>query len=305
VALDTTPTPQGREPATMMTHQTPRLDTPRNSPSGLDAYLAEIRGDELLTAAEERALAEAIARGDRGARDRMVRANLRLVVKIARDFEGKGLTLDDLVGEGNLGLLRAAVEYDPAFGTRFSTYAAHWIKQAIRHALTNTAATIRLPSHMVGLLSKWRKAERRLRRDLGREPTAREIGDELGLSPAQRDMVDRAFQARRLRQEGGEADDAWAPEDAPDYRDDAPDARLIADDQRRDLEDRLARLDDRERLVVSLRFGLSGDDPLTLKEVGKRLGVTREWVRKIELRAVQKLEDGTAATRRERRLQTA
>src|SRR6185312_16527114 len=114
------------------------------------------------------ALAEAIARGDRDARTRMIRANLRLVVKIARDYVGRGLVLDDLIGEGNLGLIRAAEEYNPSFGTRFSTYASYWIKQAIRHALTNTTATIRLPAHMVGLLSKWRKAERALTREFDR-----------------------------------------------------------------------------------------------------------------------------------------
>ena len=101
----------------------------------------------------------------------MIRANLRLVVKIARDYSGRGMSLDDLIGEGNLGLIRAAEDFDPSFGTRFSTYAAHWIKQAIRHALTNTTATIRLPAHMVTLLSKWRKAERALTRELGQAPT--------------------------------------------------------------------------------------------------------------------------------------
>src|SRR5262249_6436499 len=149
----------------------------------------EIREDALLSAAEECALAEAIARGDRDARARMIRANLRLVVKIARDYVGRGLSMDDLVGEGNLGLIRASEAYDPRFGTRFSTYAAHWIKQAIRHALTNTAATIRLPAHMVGLLSKWRKAERALGRELGREPTPDEVAGRLGLTPARRALV--------------------------------------------------------------------------------------------------------------------
>src|SRR5205823_12079025 len=121
-----------------------------------NTYLREIRDDALLSAAEERALAEAIARGDRDARARMIQANLRLVVKIAREYLGRGMSLDDLVGEGNLGLIRATEEFDPRFGTRFSTYASYWIKQAIRHALTNTTATIRLPAHMVTLLSKWR-----------------------------------------------------------------------------------------------------------------------------------------------------
>ena len=166
-------------------------DAEDSDPSNLlGLYFREIKDDDLLTAAEERALAGAIARGDRGARARMMveppprrqdRPRLR----------GPRPRLDDLVGEGNLGLLRAANEYDPRFGTRFSTYASYWIKQAIRHALTNTAATIRLPSHMVGLLSKWRKVERALCRESA-SPPPEQIADALGLSPAQRDMVDRA-----------------------------------------------------------------------------------------------------------------
>src|SRR5947209_1753791 len=130
--------------------------------TGLQIYLQDIRDDALLTAAEERELAAAIARGDRDARRRMIEANLRLVVKIARDYVGRGIALDDLIGEGNLGLIRATQEYDPRFGTRFSTYASYWIKQAIRHALINTTTTIRLPAHMVGLLTRWRRAERSL-----------------------------------------------------------------------------------------------------------------------------------------------
>jgi RNA polymerase primary sigma factor len=259
--------------------------------TGLELYLRDIRGDELLTAEEERQLAGAIARGDRAARDRMITANLRLVVKIARDYEGHGLPIDDLIGEGNLGLLRAVKEFDPRFEVRFSTYAAHWIKQAIRHALTNTTATIRLPSHMVGLITKWRRVERHLRRDLGGPPSFEQIADALRLTPTQRDLIHRAFRAQRLRQEGGETGETWAPEEAPDPRDEAPDALLIAADERLDLHRRLQRLDDRERTVVDLRFGLRGGSPLTLKEVGRRLGVTREWVRKIEIRAVRKLDD--------------
>jgi RNA polymerase primary sigma factor len=126
----------------------------------------------LLSAEQERSLAEAVARGERHARATLVRSNLRLVHTIARDYLGHGIEIDDLVGEGNLGLIRAAEDFDPRFGVRFSTYAAYWIKQAIRHALTNTAATIRLPAHMVTLLSKWRKAERSLSRELGQVPTS-------------------------------------------------------------------------------------------------------------------------------------
>ena len=265
---------------------------PREASSTLDVYLRDIRDESLLSAEEERGLAAAIAGGDEEARARMIRANLRLVVRIARDYAGRGLTLDDLIGEGNLGLIRATEEFDPAFGTRFSTYAGYWIKQAIRHALTNTTATIRLPAHMVTLLARWRRAERALRRELGRAPGRDEVGAALGLTDAQRGLVDQALLTSRLRgEDGGEAaDGTWVPDEVPG-RDEAPGAALELADQRRDLLRRMERLDDRERTIVALRFGLGGGTPLTLKEVGLRLGVTREWVRKIELRAVQKLDD--------------
>ena len=264
----------------------------REASGTLDVYLRDIRDESLLTAEEERRLAEAIARGDEGARSRLIQANLRLVVRIARDYAGRGLSLDDLIGEGNLGLIRAAGEYDPAFGTRFSTYAAYWIKQAIRHALTNTTATIRLPVHMVNLLSRWRRAGRALRREGGAEPSHEQIGAALGLTDAQRLMVARALQAGRVRGEDGpEADrDARAADESPG-RDEAPGASLETAEEHRELRRRLERLDDRERTIVALRFGLEGGEPLTLKEVGLRLGVTREWVRKIEIRAVRKLDD--------------
>jgi RNA polymerase primary sigma factor len=264
-------------------------------PGALGPYYDAIRGDPLLSAEEERALARAVAAGDRAARDRLIRANLRLVVRVARDYAGMGLPPEDLIGEGNLGLLRAAEGFDPAFGTRFSTYAAHWIRQAIRAALTNTAATIRLPAHMVGLLRRWRRAERALRRERGREPGFDEVADRLGLSPEQRELVGRARRASRLRR-GGRGEDGR--ERLPDEVSDPharPEASLEADDEWRATQRRLDHLDDRERAVVALRFGLGGSEPLTLKEVGHRLGVTREWVRKLEARAVQRLSEAAGA----------
>jgi RNA polymerase primary sigma factor len=257
----------------------------------LQAYLSELKDDTLLSAEEERSLAEAIARGDRDARARMIRANLRLVVRIARDYTGRGLPLDDLVGEGNLGLIRAAEQFDPRFGTRFSTYASYWIKQAIRHALTNTTAMIRLPAHIVNILSKWRRAERVLQRRLGFPPTPERIADELGLTESQRQLVERAMQAGRLGPEGqgGEDHESWSTEAAADPHQ-APDEELAALERRGDLWRRLEQLDDRERTILMLRYGLGGQEPLTLKQIGQRLGVTREWVRKIEFRAVQKLD---------------
>lgn len=263
----------------------------------LNVYLREIRDDALLSAAEERSLAEAIAQGDKDARARMIQANLRLVVKIAREYLGRGMTLDDLIGEGNLGLIRATEEFDPKFGTRFSTYASYWIKQAIRHALINTTTTIRLPAHMVGLLTKWRRAERALTREFGYPPTSDQVADSLGLTESQKLLVEKARRARQLRLESGCGDEngGWSPDESEAERE-APDAVLEASDERENLLRRMDRLDDRERAILALRFGLEGEVPLTLKEVGRRLGVTREWVRKIEIRAVKKLDDCDAHT---------
>jgi len=281
--------------------------------SCLQVYLREIKDEALLTAAEETDLAEAIARGDNDARSRMIQANLRLVVKIARDYLGRGLVLEDLIGEGNVGLIRATKEFDPRFGTRFSTYAGHWIKQSIRHALINTTSTIRLPAHMVGILTKWRRAERSLCRELSRTPSFGEVASVLGLSESQKSLVAKAHQARQLKLENSVTAETgrWSPVDSTD-RYESPGVSLEADDERRILLSRMERLDTRERSILSLRHGLEGEPPLTLKEIGRRLGVTREWVRKIELRALRKLvaelegelgtgSDGLRSTRSARR----
>src|SRR4051812_46240574 len=187
-------------------------------PNHLQGYLRDINQVSLLSATEERELAEAIARGDRDARSRMIQANLRLVVKIARDFMGRGIGLEDLIGEGNLGLIRAAEEFDPRFGTRFSTYASYWIKQAIRHALINTTGTIRLPAHMYGLLTKWRRAERRLSRERGSAPSLDDVATHLGLTETQKGMVVRARRAIHLRLEGslGELHGLRTPDESMD-----------------------------------------------------------------------------------------
>ena len=258
----------------------------------LQLYLKEIKEEALLSAAEECALAEAIATGDKDARSRMIRANLRLVVRIARDYMGRGMILEDLIGEGNIGLIRAIEEFETRFGTRFSTYAAYWIKQSIRHALINTTSTIRLPAHMVGLLTKWRRSERTLCRELGRAPTFNELASHLQLSETQKSLVTKALQARQLKLESsiavGTGD--WRSVSGSDDRYASPHAVLEAGDEWDILSRRMERLDTRERTVLVLRYGLEGESPLTLKEIGRRLGVTREWVRKIEIRAVRKLD---------------
>jgi len=258
--------------------------------NSFQTYLREIRDEVLLTAAEECALAEAIARGDGDARSRMIQANLRLVVKIAREYMRRGLALEDLIGEGNVGLIRATKEFDPRFGTRFCTYASYWIKESIRHALINTTSTIRLPAHMVGILTKWRRAERTLCRERGCTPSFAEVASFLGLSEAQKSLVAKAHQARQLKLENSVAAETgqWSPVDTTESYE-SPGASLEADDERRILLNRLERLDSRERTILALRHGLEGESPLTLQEIGRRLGITKEWVRKIELRALRKL----------------
>ena len=256
----------------------------------LQPYLVRIKDQTLLTASEEFELAEAIARGDRNALSRMIQANLRLVVRIAGDYVGRGLTLDDLVGEGNLGLIRAAEQFKSRFGTRFSTYASYWIKQSIRQALCNSTAMIRLPAHVLGLLGKWRKAERALGRELSREPSFNEVASHLGLSETQKLLMARAKRARHVKLESavGRTVGRWSlvepcdPYGPPEVAVECLEDKLL-------LRTRLECLDGKERIIVSLRFGLNDEIPMTLREIGDRLGVTREWVRRIELKAVRKL----------------
>jgi RNA polymerase primary sigma factor len=268
----------------------PAYDRCRSEPAA--ATVRRGAGRNGLTRDEEYALAARIAAGDRTARNRLVQANLGLVVAIARRFLGRGLDFDDLVGEGNLGLIRAAEEFDPRFGARFSTYAVCWIKQAMRHALMHTASTIRLPERMVGLLMKWRRAEWALGRELGRAPKFDEVASYLGLSEAKKSLVVRAIEAGRLRP-GSRDDDrpggglsGWVTDRH------GPAGEWVEAEEERAVAWRLiGRLNDRERVILTLRFGLEGES-LTLEEIGRRLGITRERVRQVENHALRKLGEG-------------
>jgi RNA polymerase primary sigma factor len=243
-----------------------------------------------LSIQEEYALAGRIADGDREARNCMVEANLGLVGTIAHQFYGRGLAFEDLMAEGYLGLIRGAEEFDPRFKVRFSTYACYWIKQAMRHALINTTATIRLPAHMVGRLTKWRRAERALRQEGGRAPSFDEVALFMGLSKAQKVMVTRAFDSVRIGLENSQCDRVGNRllSEVTD-RHDQLGVPLETEDERAVVWQRMEQLNARERTIVVLRFGLEGET-LTLKEIGHRLGLTREWVRKIEIRALGKLK---------------
>ena len=261
--------------------------------SPLETYLREINETALLTAEQERELARRIADGDPMARDHMVRANLRLVVNIARGYVGKGLGLQDLIEEGNLGLLRAVEGFDPEVGTRFSTYASYWIKQSIKRALINSAKTIRIPAYMVELLSKWRRASARLSEELGRSPTQEEVGRILGLPRKKLPIIKKAIQIYNSTPQSDQSDAGWSlGEMVMDERLKAPDEELLDHDVLSTVLEMLENLDTREATVLRMRFGLGDSEAHTLKEIGSELGLTRERVRQIETEALAKLADG-------------
>ena len=258
--------------------------------SPLEIYLREINEVALLTAADEKMLAVRIAQGDESARDRMIRANLRLVVNIARGYVGKGLPLQDLIEEGNLGLLRAVQGFDPTIGTRFSTYASYWIKQSIKRALVNTAKPIRIPAYMMELLCKWRRAAIDLQDELGRPPTADEIAVVLEIPKKKLAIVKKAIKVYNLVPQTDQPENGWSlGEILMDERTKAPDVEMIEADNLRLVLARLDEMDKREATVLRMRFGLNDNPPKTLKEIGESLGLTRERVRQIENEALGKL----------------
>ncbi len=259
----------------------------------LETYLREINETALLSANDEQVLAVAIGNGDPEARDRMVRANLRLVVNIARGYAGKGLVLQDLIEEGNLGLLRAVEGFDPAMGTRFSTYASYWIKQSIKRALINTAKTIRIPAYMVELLSKWRRATARLTEELGRTPTPEEIARVLGLPRKKLPIIKKAIRIYNSTPQTDQADAGWSlGEMVMDENLKNPEDVMMASDNLTHVMQMLETMDTREATVLRMRFGLNDNEPKTLKEIGESLGLTRERVRQIETEALGKLALG-------------
>lgn len=266
--------------------------------SPLETYLREINETALLTALEEQQLAYAIGNGDLEARDRMVRANLRLVVNIARGYTGKGLGLQDLIEEGNLGLLRAVEGFDPEMGTRFSTYASYWIKQSIKRALINSAKAIRIPAYMVELLSKWRRASTRLSDELGRTPTPEEIARVLGLPRKKLPIIKKAILIYNLTPQTDQTDIGWSlGEMIMDERSRSPDEEMLENDNLSFVMEQLNLMDPRESAVLRMRFGLGQYEPQTLKEIGETLGLTRERVRQIETEALNRLADSLEGSR--------
>lgn len=282
---DTAPIP------TVAQEGAPRLE--RNEASrgdSLQLYLQEIGLVKLLTPKEELALARRVQRGDEAAREHMIKANLRLVVKIARDYEGLGLPLLDLINEGNMGLMTGVERFDPKRGAKLSTYAAWWIKQNIKRALANQSRTIRLPVHVVDRLAHMRRAEVKLREVLDREPTDEELADELELD---------AKRVRRYRESSRAPISLDSPVDddessriadvVADPNAAAPFDRVLLETDTKLVREVLATLNERENKILDWRFGLANGTPLTLEEIGAKMGLTRERIRQIQDQALKKL----------------
>lgn len=253
-------------------------------------YLREIGQVKLLTPEEEIELAARIKKGDKKAREHMIKANLRLVVKIARDYEGIGLPLLDLISEGNIGLMKAVERFDPKKGGKLSTYGSWWIKQSIKRALANQSKTIRLPVHLVDKISRMRRTAMKLQEDLGREPTDEELAAELGTTAA------RVSQMRTASIRPASLDAPVGDDDSNNFSEIVEDERAINPyDELEDktvvnmLQDMVKHLDDREATILRYRFGLDGGSEKTLEEVGEKFGVTRERVRQIQNLALRKL----------------
>jgi RNA polymerase primary sigma factor len=270
----------------------PELDlTVEPSLDSLRLYLREIGRVPLLTAEQEVSLAKRIERGDMHAKAEMVEANLRLVVSIAKGYLGRGLSFLDLIQEGSLGLIRAVEKFDYRKGFKFSTYATWWIRQAVTRAIADKARTIRIPVHMVEKLNKVVHLERQLVQRLGREPRAEEIADELRMSPEEvRDILRMAQLPVSLEKPIGEEEESELGDFVEDEAAASPFDQASVNLRREDIQRALEALPDRERKVIELRFGLKGEHPRTLEEVGRAFGVTRERIRQIENNTLKKLE---------------
>ncbi|MFT4640827.1 MAG: RNA polymerase primary sigma factor [Verrucomicrobiales bacterium] len=263
-----------------------------SSEQGLRRYCREIARTPLLTPADEVRLAARIKKGDEEARLHMIQANLRLVVKIAQDYNGLGLPLDDLIAEGNIGLMKAVERFDPKKGGKLSTYAAWWIKQCMRRALANQGRTIRLPVHMKEKISKMTRIASHLTEELGREPTVEEISEFTGIpTPKLSALVEAAMRPASLDAPMGDGTDSRMTfgETVCDEAMISPDDTASDADMVDQLGDLLHELDDRERRIIDLRFGLGGRRSRTLVEVGKEFGVTRERIRQLQNVALTKM----------------
>src|SRR6188474_270363 len=258
--------------------------------SNLQLYLQEIGKTPLLTVEEEVTLARRIRRGDKSARDHMISANLRLVVKIAMDYKDFGLPLLDLISEGNIGLIKAVERFDPRKGGKLSTYAAWWIKQSIKRALANQSKTIRLPVHLVDKISKMRRVALQMSEELGREPTDDELAEEVGLAAGKISQLKTvSIRPASLDAPISDDDSTEFGEIVGDLEALTPFERLRDQNLRDEVGELLEVLDEREKKIIFSRFGLDGGKAKTLEEVGKKFGVTRERIRQLQNIALMKL----------------
>ncbi len=281
---------KGPEAAAEVALLGPMPDRSYDADTAIKLYLREIGQVKLLTLPEEIDLAARIKKGDKKAREQMIKANLRLVVKIAHDYEGFGLPLLDLISEGNIGLMKAVERFDPAKGGKLSTYGAWWIKQSIKRALANQSKTIRLPVHLVDKISKMRRIAMRLQEEFGREPTDEELAEELNMSASRvAQMRTAAIRPASLDAPIGDEDSNSFGEVIPDEKAETPYKQLEGHTVNNMLRELIKTLDEREATILTYRFGLDGGPERTLEEVGERFGVTRERVRQIQNIALNKL----------------
>jgi len=259
--------------------------------SGLTLYLRQINASPLLSAQEEKDLARRIITdNDPEARERMVSSNLRLVVNIAKHYSNRGLALPDLIEEGNIGLIKAVEGFDPENGCRSSTYASWWIKQAIKRALINSVQPIHIPAYMVEMMGKLKVANRELEERLKRIPSIDELAIHMKVSPKKLRIIRKAVKAYSSPTQSGSDDGELTISDlVPDTNNPSPDEQVCGDDQLRQLTELLGQIDERAAKILKLRYGLDGEDPMTLKEIGLRIGLTRERVRQIEHESLAKL----------------
>ena len=256
----------------------------------LDQYLQEIGKIDLLEAEEEVELARRIKKGDEEALHELTRANLRFVVSVAKKYQGQGLSLSDLINEGNYGLIKAAKRFDETRGFKFISYAVWWIRQAILQALAEQSRVVRLPLNRIGVISKIRKASARLQQEYERKPNVEELAEELEIEPKKvREALQHASRHLSVDAPFNEEDDNSLLDVLPDEESDSPDDEMLGESVKIDIERALNLLEDREAEITRLYFGIGREHPLTLEEIGKRFGLTRERVRQIKEKALRKL----------------
>ena len=257
---------------------------------GLETYFKDINRYPLLTAGQERELAVKVRTGDREAREHMTKSNLRLVVSIAKNYVDRGLSLLDLIEEGNLGLLKAVERFDPAQECRFSTYATWWIKQSIKRALIDTVKAVRIPSYMVEIISKWKKAAAALAVELGRPPMFHEIAERMEIPLENTGIIQTAIHTSNSASQTISIENMWTLSDIlEDKRQKTPHQVLDQNLEVETVERLLGQLEERDAKILRMRYGLDTGDPMTLKEIGERVNLSRERVRQIENEALKKL----------------